>query len=167
MQVCTSLQTDNHASTPPLSFLQTGCPSCRPTNSVKALKALDDRAHICTEAPADLHLDAGRVQQLTGVGDVLCVSASHRLRLALQLARLPPDVAQPTAHVIAAAAAAAAVRQLPVGQRRFCAAVDDVNATLITDRDVNQSICCDKEARRLGYTVRQIVRNTIHIHTPV
>jgi len=37
-QVCTSLQTDNHASTPPLSFLQAGCPSCRPTNSVKALK---------------------------------------------------------------------------------------------------------------------------------
>ena len=40
MQVCNSLQTDNHASTPPLSFLQAGCPSCRPTNSVKALKAL-------------------------------------------------------------------------------------------------------------------------------
>ena len=40
MQVCTSLQTDNHASTPPLCFLQAGCPSCRPTNSVKALKAL-------------------------------------------------------------------------------------------------------------------------------
>ena len=38
MQVCTSLQTDNHASTPPLSFLQAGCPSCRPTNSVKALE---------------------------------------------------------------------------------------------------------------------------------
>ena len=38
MQVCTSLQTDNHASTPTLSFLQAGCPSCRPTNSVKALK---------------------------------------------------------------------------------------------------------------------------------
>jgi len=37
--VCTSLQTDNHASTPPLTFLQAGCPSCRPTNSVKALKA--------------------------------------------------------------------------------------------------------------------------------
>jgi len=35
---CTSLQTDNHASTSPLSFLQAGCPSCRPTNSVKALK---------------------------------------------------------------------------------------------------------------------------------
>ena len=39
MQVCTSLQTDKHAGTPPLSFLQTGCPSCRPTNSVKALTA--------------------------------------------------------------------------------------------------------------------------------
>jgi len=39
MQVCTSLQTDNHASSPPLSFLQAGCSSCRPTNSVKALKA--------------------------------------------------------------------------------------------------------------------------------
>jgi len=39
MQVCTSLQTDNHTSTPPLSFLQAGCPSCHPTNSVKALKA--------------------------------------------------------------------------------------------------------------------------------
>ena len=38
MQVCTSLQTDNHASTPPHSFLQPGCPSCHPTNSVKALK---------------------------------------------------------------------------------------------------------------------------------
>ena len=39
MQVCTSLQTDNHANTPPLVFLQAGCPSCRPTNSVKVLKA--------------------------------------------------------------------------------------------------------------------------------
>jgi len=39
MQVCTSLQTNNHASTLLLSFLQAGCPSCRPTNSVKALKA--------------------------------------------------------------------------------------------------------------------------------
>ena len=43
MQVCTSLQTDNHASTPPLCFLQAGCPSCQPTNSVKALKALRGR----------------------------------------------------------------------------------------------------------------------------
>jgi len=40
MQACTSLQTDNHTNTPPLSFLQAWCPSCRPTNSVKALTAL-------------------------------------------------------------------------------------------------------------------------------
>jgi len=33
MQVCTSFKTDNHASTPPLTFLQSGCPSCRPTMS--------------------------------------------------------------------------------------------------------------------------------------
>jgi len=39
MQVCNLLQTDNHASTPP-HFLQAGCPSCCPNNSVKALKAL-------------------------------------------------------------------------------------------------------------------------------
>jgi len=39
MQVCTLLQTDNHTSTSPISFLQAGCPSRHPTNSVKALKA--------------------------------------------------------------------------------------------------------------------------------
>jgi len=38
MQVCTSLQTDNHA-TPHNSVLQAGCPSCSPTNCVKALNA--------------------------------------------------------------------------------------------------------------------------------
>jgi len=51
MQVSTSLQTDNQtdnpASTLPLKFfLQAGCPSCRPTNSVKALKAQALKAHI-------------------------------------------------------------------------------------------------------------------------
>jgi len=38
MQVCTLLQADSHDSIPPLSFLPAGCPSCRPTNSVNALK---------------------------------------------------------------------------------------------------------------------------------
>ena len=33
------LETDNHASIPLISFLQAGCPSCHPTNSIKALKA--------------------------------------------------------------------------------------------------------------------------------
>jgi len=46
MQVCTSLQTDNHASTSLLSFLQAGwLPFHHPTNSVKALKA--QKAHPC------------------------------------------------------------------------------------------------------------------------
>jgi len=39
MQVCTSFQADNHASNLMLSILQARCPSCHPTNSVKALKA--------------------------------------------------------------------------------------------------------------------------------
>jgi len=37
MQICTLTQTHDHASIPPLSFLQAGCPSCHPTNIVKAL----------------------------------------------------------------------------------------------------------------------------------
>jgi len=53
MQVCTSLQTDNHASTPLLSLLQAGCPSCRPTNSViKALKAETEPVSL-TKCPYD------------------------------------------------------------------------------------------------------------------
>jgi len=38
MQVYTLLQTDNHA-TPTTQFLQAGCSSCCPTDSIKALKA--------------------------------------------------------------------------------------------------------------------------------
>jgi len=37
---------DNHASIPPLSFLQAGCPSCHPTNIIKALKAKALKAPI-------------------------------------------------------------------------------------------------------------------------
>ena len=50
MQVCISLQTNNHARTPPLSFLQAGCPPCRPTNSVKALKALRRLLQTCCKS---------------------------------------------------------------------------------------------------------------------
>jgi len=38
----------NHASIPQFSLLQAGCPSCRPTNSVKALKA-DMDFHVSSE----------------------------------------------------------------------------------------------------------------------
>jgi len=40
VQIFTLSQTDNHTSTPPLTLKQAGCPSCHPTNSVKALKTL-------------------------------------------------------------------------------------------------------------------------------
>jgi len=56
MQVCTSLQTNSHASTRPPSFLQTGCPSCRPTNSVKAVKAMTDR-QTDRRTLRDMHTD--------------------------------------------------------------------------------------------------------------
>jgi len=62
MQVCTSLQTDNHASTPPLSFLQAGCPSCRATNSVKALIA--DRINVTNKYGADGRTDTVRAIRL-------------------------------------------------------------------------------------------------------
>ena len=50
MHVCTSLQTDNHTSTPPLSFFTDRMPSCRPTNSIKALKA---KTHTYTLYPCN------------------------------------------------------------------------------------------------------------------
>jgi len=44
MQVCTLLQTDNHASTS--LFLQAGCHSCHPTNSIKAPKAYKNNKNV-------------------------------------------------------------------------------------------------------------------------
>ena len=62
--ICTSLQTDNHANTPPLSFVQARCPSCSPTNSVKALKALllSNSIVICTA----WNITRGCMNQATG-----------------------------------------------------------------------------------------------------
>ena len=48
MQVCTSLQTDNHASTPPLVFLQAGWPSCRPTNTASKQCKESSSSSSCT-----------------------------------------------------------------------------------------------------------------------
>jgi len=72
MQVCTSLQTDNHASIPPLSFLQAGCPSCHPTNSVNALKASALKAYpVCQLTKLKLKVD-GKV-----VGEFLHWTSMH------------------------------------------------------------------------------------------
>jgi len=45
---------DNHASIPQLSFLQAGCPSSRPTNSIKALKVQQfeyNKLYACLQMP--------------------------------------------------------------------------------------------------------------------
>ena len=70
MQVCTSLQTDNHANTPSLSFLQTGCPSCRPTNNVKALKA--DNIIIVSIIVSDICLMVALAVDVSRSALVLC-----------------------------------------------------------------------------------------------
>ena len=69
MQVCTLLQTDNHASTPPLSFLQAGCPSCRPTNSVKALKANAFTLYVKVESESEVQHGEGLGEQVHGSAD--------------------------------------------------------------------------------------------------
>jgi len=70
MQVCTSLQSDNHASTPPLNFLQTGCPSCRPTNSVKALKDQHNKQTVYNEYTEFQSNSTSRVQLPTYADNV-------------------------------------------------------------------------------------------------
>jgi len=50
MQICTLTQMHNHGSIPPLCFLQAGCHSCHPTNSIKALTAkMEKKLKIKTE----------------------------------------------------------------------------------------------------------------------
>jgi len=81
MQVCTSLQTDNHASTAPLSFLQAGCPSCCPANSIKALEE--------TKVSCKSHIN------------ILCflgLSLREHLRVLISLLVLPGTTQLPKRH---------------------------------------------------------------------
>jgi len=64
MQICTSSQTDNHASTPALKFLQAGCPSCCPTNSVKVLKCLMPKS-LCKQSVDENLLNADAINWLS------------------------------------------------------------------------------------------------------
>ena len=67
--ICTSLQTDNHASTSSLKFLQTGCPSCRPTNSVKALTEYSSSSrHGHKIIYQDMLPQSGNTQRLQSCG---------------------------------------------------------------------------------------------------
>jgi len=60
MQVCTSLQTDNHASIPPLIFLQAGCPSCRPIQQRQSTETnnqlINNNHHFMAIIQDNLHL---------------------------------------------------------------------------------------------------------------
>jgi len=61
-----SLHTGNHTSTPPLSFLQAGCPSCRPTNSGKALKANITSNITSSKQKKTVHTRAGARSEYSG-----------------------------------------------------------------------------------------------------
>ena len=75
MQVCTSLQTDNHASTRPLSFLQAIRPSCHPTNSVKALKAVFNES--ASSVNSAVVLSAFAAEHRAAVPLLLCAGTCH------------------------------------------------------------------------------------------
>ena len=45
--ICTLLQTDNHANTSSFNFLQAGCSSCCPYNSIKAVNELITESLNC------------------------------------------------------------------------------------------------------------------------
>ena len=84
--ICTSLQTDNHSNSSSLNFLQAGCSSWRPTNSVKALKAVNTDHNSryfsqvqCTQFHCPMH--KGITQQYTGWTDILWVNMALRVQL--------------------------------------------------------------------------------------
>jgi len=89
MQLCTSLQTENHASTSPLSFLQ-ACPSCRPTNSVKALKAQhsstnNNSSHLEHHRKAEAKAKSDRLHEVPSWSSSAspCVSSSSSVHTAV------------------------------------------------------------------------------------
>ena len=51
MQVCTPHQTDNHASTPLLSFLQARCPSCQQRQSTEGMTYSSCRIFVNASRP--------------------------------------------------------------------------------------------------------------------
>jgi len=64
VQVCTSLQTDNHASTPPLSFLQAGWPYC-------SLQCFDAVGWVAGRASGRKKLSGGFLAWLSVWSEVL------------------------------------------------------------------------------------------------
>ena len=113
MQVCTLLQTDIHTSTPPLSFLQARCPSCRPTNSVKAPKARSTVVVTC----------------FTYIHCVCSVQADYEQELALQRASHKRELAR-SREEVAQLMAAADASSIPVDEelvrRRYMKEIEHI-----------------------------------------
>jgi len=93
MQVCTLLQTGNHTSTPSLCFLQAGCPSCRPTNSIKALKASKPYWYA-TNHWGELNL---AISQWIGAARTFTVDTGQ---LTEKVMSIPPEVIQLEAYLL-------------------------------------------------------------------
>jgi len=96
MQICTLPHTDNHTSTRPLRFLQAGCPSCHPTNSIKALKTACDGRWACFSSRSvwshDLLLCSHKVNRVLVLS--VCPSAylwKHTHTTVLRLCGICPE----------------------------------------------------------------------------
>jgi len=78
--ICTVLHTENQASTQSLNFLQAGCSTWDPTNSVKALKAILDpqtakechTLHVGTPMPIHLHHMLAELKSYNALVIIIC-----------------------------------------------------------------------------------------------
>ena len=70
-----------HTSTPPLSFLKAGCPSCRPTNSIKAVKANEKSMKAVNEITARQTRTSLRKHDVTKVCNIKYLTAQIELVL--------------------------------------------------------------------------------------
>ena len=64
--ICTSLQTDNHASTSSVNFLQDACSSWWSSNTVKSLK-VTVCSFVCLSTPASSLTDVNITQQIVAI----------------------------------------------------------------------------------------------------
>ena len=134
MQVCISIQTDNHASTQLLRFLQAGCPSCRPANSVKALKAQGSIRENIKVKSADNYWRVVRVIEIGGTSVRTSAVYDITVRVRFQLVRVRVVLQLPCCipGTIATAAAAAAYHCNVTAMCNLIPASDRVGMKTIT-----------------------------------
>jgi len=86
MQVCTSLQADNHASTPPLSFLQAECRYQKGKTNLDFTEARDSEWHwhqlshmqVCISILTDNHASTQPLSFFTGWMPFLLPNQQHQ-----------------------------------------------------------------------------------------